>query len=151
MNDESIRLKTKLQRLEDVLEKQRWKQKEQLIKFEKTVDKLTEELEEKKFSASYNKEQILRYQLILDNLVEGIYAMDADGNVLAINENAKSMVSENDITPVLLKASTIKDDNSCLTETIEDEEHMYLIIARPMKDKEGKVVGSVASIRVSNL
>ena len=77
--------------------------------------------------------------------------MDADGNVLAINENAKSMVSENDITPVLLKASTIKDDNSCLTETIEDEEHMYLIIARPMKDKEGKVVGSVASIRVSNL
>lgn len=152
MNDESIRLKTKLQRLEDVLEKQRWKQKEQLIKFEKTVDNLERELEEKRFSSNYNKEQVLRYQLVLNNLVEGIYAMDADGNVLAVNDQAKEMLSEEEITPVLLKASSTKDiENKCLTETIERNNQVFLIIAKPLVDTDNKVVGSVASIRVGNI
>ena len=152
MDDESIRLKSKLQRLEDVLEKQRWKQKEQLIKFEKKMDLLEQELEEKKFSANYNKEQVLKYQLILNNLVEGIYSMDADGNVLAVNEQAKVMLTEDEITPVLLKAvSTKADKHSCLTESIETENQVYLIIAKPLIDSDDKVVGAVASIRVGNI
>lgn len=152
MNDEATRLKSKLQRLEDVLEKQRWKQKEQLIKYEKKVDVLEQELEEKRFSSNYNKEQVLKYQLILNNLVEGIYSMDADGNVQAVNEQAKDMLSEDDITPILLKASSTKaGKENCLTESIENENQVYLIIAKPLMDSDEKVVGAVASIRVGKV
>lgn len=126
--------------------------KEQLIKFEKAIDNLDQKLEETKFSASYNKEQVLRYQLVLNNLVEGIYAMDADGNVMAINEQAKNMVSEEEVTPILLKAVSTKNiEDKCLTETIERSNQVFLIIAKPLVDTDGKIVGSVASIRVGNI
>lgn len=149
MNDESIRLKSKLQRLEDVLEKQRWSQKEQLIKFEKTVERLEQELAEQKFAADYNKEQVIRYQLVLNNISEGIYAMDADGNVMLLNEQAHSMLSEEEITPHLLTASSLDRSQSQKShvEVVEIDESIYQITARPLIDLENKIVGSVASVR----
>ena len=148
MNDESIRLKTKLQRLEDVLEKQRWSQKEQLIKFEKSIDKLERDRDEQRFAADYNKEQVARYQLVLASLAEGIYAMDADGNVLAMNEQAAKMLSEEEITPYLLQASSFHNSpQSTIVEVVEAREQIYQITARPLIDQEGKIVGGVASVR----
>ncbi len=149
MNDESIRLKSKLQRLEDVLEKQRWSQKEQLIKFEKTVERLEQELEEQRFTANYNKEQIARYQIVLNNISEGVYAMDADGNVMFMNEQSKEMLSEEEITPYLLKASSGSNGNadSSAGEVVEIGETIYQITARPLIDTDEKIVGSVASVR----
>lgn len=159
MQEETLRLQSKLHKLEDVLEKQRWTQKEQALKFEKAVNKLERELEDEKFQAQYNKEQIQRYQLVLNNLNEGIYAMDSDGNVFAMNEKAKELLDEDAITPVLLEASSGENIQRTIDSSINDYSpdesetecgaapRMVTISARPLRDEEGKIVGSVAVVR----
>jgi PAS domain-containing protein len=149
MQDETQRLKSKLDRLEEVLEKQRWTQKDQLLKFEKTVDKLEHAIADYKFSADYCKEQIARYQLVFNNLSEGIYAMDSTGNVLAMNPRATELIDEQDIAPVLLEAIS----GECVQRriTIDDSLRTHTTVnvnAHPLRDEENKIVGSVAVIRM---
>ena len=157
MHDDTLRLQSKLQKLEELLEKQRWAQKEQALKFEKATDKLERELEEQKFQSDYNKEQIERYRLVLDNLSEGIYAMDADGNVFPMNTRATELLDEASIVPILLEASTgrrlvenvevASTDYSPQAAATTVALHMVKVSARPLTDDEGKIVGSVAMLR----
>lgn len=152
MQEEDLRLKSKLQKLEEILEKQRWSQKEAAIKFEKAVARLEQEIEDLKFDSDYNKEQIKHYKLVLENLEEGIYTMDAAGDVKPLNKIASSLIDEEGITPVLLTASTPTGIDR--TETSEDlmiwQNHSIRarsIRARSMRDEEGKIIGSLAVIR----
>lgn len=144
MPDDDLRLKNKLQKLEDILEKQRWTQKEAAIKFEKTVARLEQENEELKFDAAYNKEQAGRYQSILENLEEGIWVMDQEGNVVSINSRARELIDEDAVTPILYEAGT-PDGEPLSVELNEDES--ITISARPMKDRDGLIVGSLAVVR----
>ncbi|MBK9142190.1 MAG: PAS domain S-box protein [Candidatus Melainabacteria bacterium] len=145
MQDEDLRLKNKLQKLEDILEKQRWTQKEAAIRFEKTVARLEQENEELKFDAAYNKEQARRYQAILDNLEEGIWVMDGEGNVVSINSRARELIDENAVTPLLYEASS--PEGEPLSVDIEEEERLTISV-RPIKDSDGQIVGSLAVVRI---
>jgi len=156
MQDETMRLQSKLHKLEDVLEKQRWTQKEQALKFEKAVGKLEQELEEERFQSLYNKEQVQRYQLVLNSMAEGIYAMDSEGNVFAMNDLARNHLDEDLITPILLQATggqpvSISMNVSSPQEfspTEFDSPRTVTIDARPIFDHERKIVGSIALMRM---
>lgn len=148
MQDETQRLKSKLERLEEVLEKQRWTQKEQLLKFEKTVDKLEQAIADYKFSADYSKEQIARYQLVFNNLSEGIWAMDSDGNVLPMNPRASQLIDVHEITEVLLEATA--GEHVSRRVAIDDEKRTHSTVnvsAHPLKDEQNKIVGAVAVVK----
>lgn len=156
MQDETMRLQSKLNKLEDVLEKQRWTQKEQALKFEKAIDKLERELEEERFQALYQKEQVRRYQLVLNSLAEGIYAMDSEGNVFAMNELARQQLDEDMITPILLEATGGQPVSVAIEVTSPqrfspvdfDAPRTVSIEARPIFDEERKIVGSIAKMRI---
>lgn len=148
MQDETQRLKSKLERLEEVLEKQRWTQKDQLMKFEKTVDKLEQAIADYKFSADYSKEQITRYQLVLNNLAEGIWAMDSEGNVLPMNPRAAELIDSQEITEVLLEATAGEHIQRRIA--IDDEKRTHSTVsvsAHPLRDEDNKIVGAVAVVR----
>jgi PAS domain-containing protein len=157
MHDETLKLQSKLHKLEDLLEKQRWLQKEQALKFEKNIERLERELEEHKFQAQYNREQIQRFQLILRNLNEGIYAMDAGGNIFAMNSRAQELLDEDLVVPILLEATSgrdivesVKNERSDLSPSHADTDappDVVLISAHPLKDEDNKIVGSIAVLR----
>lgn len=157
MQDETLRLQSKLNRLEDVLEKQRWSQKEQALKYEKNINKLEQELEEERFQSAYNKEQIQRYQLVLNSMAQGVYAMDAEGNVFAMNELAREQLDEELITPILLEATGGEPVMRCMqisspqkfSPTDFESPRLVTIEARPIYDDDRKIVGSVAMMRLS--
>lgn len=158
MQDETFKLQSKLNKLEDVLEKQRWTQKEQALKYEKNVNKLEQELEEERFQSAYNKEQIQRYQLVLNSMAQGVYAMDAEGNVFAMNELAREQLDEELITPILLEATggepVIRSLQISSPQKFSpddfDSPRMVTIEARPIHDDERNIVGSIAMMRVSD-
>ena len=146
MYDEDTRLKDKLQRLEEVLEKQRWAQKEQLLKFEKTVEKLEKDLEQEKFTAEYNKEQIGHYKLVLESLPYGVYMMDERGNVSALNSLGKSLISKKQVAQILLEASAGNDvqESICGSEEDEAKGSLVNVEAHPLRNENGALVGSIA-------
>lgn len=160
MQDETLRLQSRVHKLEELLEKQRWMQKEQALKFEKTINRLERELEEQKFQSQYQKEQVQRFQLVLRNLNEGIYAMDADGNVFAVNARAHELLDEDLVVPILLEASTgqdvskvveLQNDNYSPQELLAEViPQAVSVFARPLKDEEEKIVGSIAVVRPIN-
>lgn len=148
MHDETQRLKSKLERLEEVLEKQRWTQKEQLMKFEKTVDKLEQAIADYKFSADYSKEQIARYQLVFNNLAEGIWAMDSEGTVLPMNPRASQLVDAQEITEILLEATAGQQIQRRIALDDEKRSHWTVnVSAHPLRDEDNKIVGALAVVR----
>lgn len=158
MQDETYRLQSKLNKLEDVLEKQRWTQKEQALKYEKNVSKLEQEIEEERFQSAYFKKQIQRYQLVLNSMAQGVYAMDSDGSVFAMNEVAREQLDEELITPILLEATGGEPVKRSMeisspqkfSPTEYESPRMVTIEARPIYDDERKIVGSLALMRIED-
>jgi len=92
-------------------------------------------------------------------LIEGVYAMDAEGNVFPMNTRAQQLLDEDLVVPILLEASTGQDvveriQNKRLDTSPQSEPdmipHTVLVSAHPLRDEDSKIVGSFAVMRVDN-
>ncbi|HEY9784021.1 MAG TPA: hypothetical protein V6D17_01380 [Candidatus Obscuribacterales bacterium] len=155
--DETERLRAKLAKLEEILEKQRWSQREQSVKNQETVeslrnkiDSLKRELEEYRFSEKYKMEEIAGYRKVFDSMAEAVYVIYETDEVVAFNAAARRLGRIKSLHAPLKKAKrgTVIDD-LILKHTPEDEpEEVQLNVGiRPLRDGEGKIIGALAVCR----
>src|SRR5262249_35383093 len=149
------RLRAKLAKLEEILEKQRWTQREQSVKYQETmeslrdkIDVLLRELEESKFSEQYKMEEISGYRKVLDSMAEPIYVVYQTDEIVPFNRPARAIGK----MPALYSFMS-KSKRGASFEAIEiihspDREPVtFTASIRPLRDAEGKVIGAVAVLR----
>lgn len=151
MSDEAERLRAKLSKLEEVLEKQRWTQREQSVKYQNTVEslsrqveKLNQEMEEVRFSESYKNDEIAAYRAVLNSLPEAIYVMYQTDEVVLFNDEAKRLGRISGLPlQEAIKGRQVKDLE--LIHSFPDGSTATLqTSAFPLRDGGGTIIGAIA-------
>jgi two-component system phosphate regulon sensor histidine kinase PhoR len=104
-----------------------------------------------------------KFASILDELSDGVLAVDAEGRVTYLNNQARELLDVRDGDPkgrLVSEITRIEDVQSALSDCLEeqspvrhegkqvspDEERILNIDATPLRDPDGELVGAVAAI-----